>query len=380
MARCWLALVLVMACVWPSASFGQSTDTLTTEKVVGTVLQQQWLAATPQERVRLAEARGEDGARAMAKAKGYVPVFDGFGRMLPQGPDQVYRAPRGGIIVYEAKGGTGQLGYAYGFLQGSSEWAVEAAKRVLRSSRAGQSEKTAAREILNAAARGQLEVHVVRTSHVLGEPAAAVLEGTAKTTDGAMLLARSAIDDLAKGSSQFVDDAVRSSDDLARASAEGSSLLRATSKVAVPVAVAVDAGFRVRSGMETERQYAADEITAEQREVTHARNAAGMVGGWTGAWAGAELGAMGGGVTGSAVAPGPGTFVGGVVGGLAGGVAGYCGGEVAAEAAAEWTVNQVHAAGTTIASSAEGVWDATVDTAKSAATGVNSAWNWLWGN
>ena len=129
----------------------------------------------------------------MAVSKGYETVFDGRGKRLLQGPDQVYKASDGRLIVYEAKGGSSQLGHAYGYPQGSSEWAVESAKRVLRSPKAGLEERAAAREILEAAARGKLAIHVVRTNHVLGEPTTTVLEQSSEITRNASRLARSAL-------------------------------------------------------------------------------------------------------------------------------------------------------------------------------------------
>jgi hypothetical protein len=319
--------------------------------------------------VKLAEQLGDEGARTFAKAKAWTPVFDGTGRGLVQGPDQVYLGSDDLVHVIEAKGGSGQLGQAYGHPQGSSEWSVEAAKKVLRHSNATEAEQRGAQLILEAAAKGKLQVHVVRTSHVLGEPTVAVLEQTVKCSDDAARLAQSALDDIARAATHGIDDAARAADDVARAAAEGSTVAKTVAKVALPVAVAVDAGLRVREGVETEQRFAAGEITLQQREVAHARNAAGMAGGWAGAWAGAELGAAGGAAAGTAVAPGPGTAIGGVVGGVAGGVAGYFGGEAAAAAAAEWAVDKVHEAGTTVS-----------ETAHSAAGGVQRAWNWAWGN
>lgn len=335
----------------------------------GSARQQAWLKATVDQRVKLAEQLGDEGARTFAKAKAWTPVFDGTGRGLVQGPDQVYRASDGMVHVIEAKGGSGQLGHAYGHPQGSSEWAVEAAKKVLRHSSATEAERRGAALILDAAAKDKLQVHVVRTSHVLGEPTAAVLEQTVKCSDDAARLAQAALDDIARVVAAGIDDAALATDDVARAAAEGSTVAKTVAKVALPVAVAVDTGLRVRDGVETEQRFAAGEITSQQREVAHARNAAGMAGGWAGAWAGAELGAAGGAAAGTAVAPGPGTAIGGVVGGVAGGVAGYFGGEAAAAAAAEWAVDKVHAAGTSVSESAN-----------SAAGGVQRAWNWAWGN
>ncbi|MBM4075800.1 MAG: hypothetical protein FJ267_09175, partial [Planctomycetes bacterium] len=138
----------------------------------GTLRQKQWLNATIDQRRRLAEQLGEEGGRAYAKSKGWEPIHDGTSRGIPQGPDQVYRSADGRVHAIEAKGGTSQLGHAYGHPQGSSEWAVESAKRVMRSPNASTAEKTAAEAVLKAAAQGKLDVHVVRTSHVLGEPTA----------------------------------------------------------------------------------------------------------------------------------------------------------------------------------------------------------------
>jgi uncharacterized protein YcfJ len=104
-----------------------------------------------------------------------------------------------------------------------------------------------------------------------------------------------------------------------------------------------------------ERRYAKGEITAQQREVEHAKNVAGCAGGWGGACACGELGATGGTAVG-----GP---IGGGVGAVAGGIAGYFGGEAVAASAAEWTVNKVHSTSTTIAEATSNAW----------------AWAWAWG-
>ena len=354
MVRIWFDCVMLLGLLagWPTVSLGQATDVVALEAAAGTARQEQWLAATPQDRVRLAEALGDDGARVLAKAKGYEAVYDGFDRMLPQGPDQVYRAGDGRVIVYEAKGGSGQLGHAYGHAQGSAEWAVESAKRVLRSTKASQAERAAARETLEAAARGKLEVHVVRTSHVLGEPTAAVLERTAKTTGDAARLARTALDNMAHASANTVDDAARvvnATDDAARL-ARNAKLARTATRSLIVVGVAVDAGFRATDATEVERRFRAGDISEKQRKVEHAKNAAGMAGGWGGAVGGAKGGAVLGGMVG-----GP---WGAAAGGVIGGVGGYFGGEAAAEAAAEWGVNRLHDAGTS----------------------VKGAWDWAWGN
>lgn len=365
---CWLFCVCPVSA--PSVAQEVSTPVVTDNtSAVGTARQQIWLNSTVDQRVKLAEQLGDDGARAFAKSKGWTPVFDGTNRGIAQGPDQVYRGMNDLAHVIEAKGGSGQLGHAYGHVQGSSEWAVESAKRVLRHPNATEVERRGAALILDAAAKGNLQVHVIRTSHVLGEPTVAVLEQTVKCSDEAARLAKAAFADVARATTPAIDDVARSANTASRAAAETGNVSKTVSKVALPVAATVDAGFRVRDSIETEQRFAAGEITSQQREVAHVRNVAGMAGGWAGAWGGAKLGTAGGAAAGTAVAPGPGTAIGGVVGGVAGGVAGYFGGEAIAASAAEWAVDKVHAAGTTVS-----------ETADSAVGGVQRAWNWAWGN
>lgn len=360
--------------------------------------QQQWLNATPEKRVQLAELLGEDGARQFANSKGWKPLMDGTQSTLRQGFDQVYRSADDIVHVVEAKGGSSQLARSYGYLQGSSEWAVKAAERTLTSSVASAAEKEAAKAVLQAARSGKLHVHVIRTKHVLGEPTVALLEGTTQASDDAARLARTVVDDLAARGINVLDDVAASSDDVARAlvrtsddaikgaanvgddlaraavAAEGSTgtvakVAKVGSKIAIPIAVAVDVGLRVNEGVTIEQRFAEGELTQQEREISHAKNAAGMVGGWGGALAGAKLGAMGGGAAGSCVAPGPGTVIGGAAGAVVGGAVGYFGGEAAAEAAAEWTVNKVHQAGTTISEVASTVGNA-----------CSEAWNWVFGD
>ena len=302
-------------------------------------------------------------------------MFDGVGRTIAQGPDQVYRGVDDVIHVIEAKGGTSPLSGAFGHAQGTPEWAVESAKNVLHSNKAAAAEKAAAREVLKAASQGKLTVHVVRTKHLLGEPTAAVLEQSMNCTDEAATLARAAIARTAKpfqatskASVQVTDDVARSTDDVARAGSKaGSKLVRSATKGAVVVGAVVDVGFRAKDAVDVEKEYQAGTITMQQREVAHVKNAAGMAGGWGGALVGAKVGALGGGAVGTACG-GVGAPVGAAVGGVAGGVAGYIGGEAAAEAAAEWTVEKVHQTGNTIAGAAH-----------STKNGVVNAWNYVWG-
>lgn len=360
-----------------NASMGP-TGTVQTP-TAATPRQQAWLRATTDARVRIAETLGEDGARAFARSRGYTPLLDGTDRVLRQGLDQVYTTADKTVHVFEAKGGGSPLGKAYGFEQGTPEWAVESAKRVAHSGKAGATEKAAAEAVLRAAKEGRLQVHVIRTRHVLGEPFAAVLERTLSGTDDAARLAASTLDDLGRAASAGTRGAGSKGVAAAAEAASGaakpvSKVLGTVARMAPVVGAVVDGGLRVKAGTEIEQRYARSELNQQGREVEHAKNVAGMAGGWGGALAGAKLGAMTGGAVGTAFG-GVGAPVGATAGGVAGGVAGYFGGEAAAEVAAEWTVHQVHAAGTTISEGAGRAWSATAQTAGSSGTAVKNLWS-----
>lgn len=347
-----IASTIVLACcsVFAQAETPATVMTPAREAKSMTPRQQTWLKASPQERAKIAESLGEEGGRAMAKSKGYEPIFDGFDKSIPQGPDQVYRAPDGRVIVYEAKGGSGQLGHAYGHPQGSAEWAVESAKRVLRSTKATVRQKTAAHEILKAASQGNLEVHVIRTSHVLGEPTAAILEQSANTSETAIGLAKEALGSLKRGTTQggnavrtgteVVEDLGKSTDGATKAVSNSGRVLRGAAKATVVVGVGVDVGLRASDAANVERQYAEGKITQHDRVVKHAGNAGGFVGGWTGAYGGAEAGAIAGGAVGAAFG-GVGAPIGAAIGGIVGGIGGYCAGDWAGTKAAEATADAV---------------------------------------
>ena len=363
--------------------------------------QLEWLAASPEQRVKLAEQLGEDGARQLARSKGWQPIVDGTGSTFRQGFDQVYRAADDLIVVVEAKGGVSPLGHAYGHPQASPEWSVKAAEQTIKSPKASAAEKEAAKSVLRAAREGRLRTVVIRTRHVLGEPMAATLESTLSGSDEAARLAGQIIDDLASKGLLAVDeplgvanDAARRAASMADDAARGAKIAKAgrvAARVAVPIAIGVDVGVRAHEAGEVEDRFEAGEISQQERELAHTTNAAGMVGGWGGALAGAKAGAIAGGAAGSCVAPGPGTTIGAIAGGAAGGIAGYLGGEAAAEAAAEWTVGKIHAGGETISSVASKTWEAGNDAA--AAVGeagsdavrwtsrsARDAWSWAFGD
>ena len=88
----------------PATAAAQSNQSVIAGVEAVSARQKAWLSASLQERVKLAEAIGEEGARALARLKDYETHFDGVGRVLSQGPDQVYRAKDGSIVVIERRG------------------------------------------------------------------------------------------------------------------------------------------------------------------------------------------------------------------------------------------------------------------------------------
>lgn len=342
-----LAALLSMA-GWATEATAASTfpergaQALKQKQTPATPAQQAWLKATVYERSKIAEQIGEDGARRLSRSQGWVPLLEEGKKTVPQGPDQIYRSQNGIVHVVEAKGGSGQLGHAYGYPQGSPEWAVKSAERILISKTATDLEKQAAREVLEAAAKGNLEVHVIRTSHTLGQPTKAAFEQSAKCTREASQLAATSLDDVAAAaiasrtastSHSHLDRAAAM--EMKRVGATSSKAAKSTgdavrsagraaskaAKVAGPVGLAVEAGVRTKDVIETEQQFNAGEITLAERRMRHGENAGGMVGGMTGAASGAALGAAIGAPFGGVGAI-PGAFIGGTIGAVAGGLAG----------------------------------------------------------
>ena len=199
-------------------------------------------------------------------------------------------------------------------------------------------EKIAARKVLEGARTGTLEVHVVRTPHVLGEPGKAVWEQTARNSWKARVLAEESIESLslakAPARPTVTDSMVRTPGRTTEVpsplAGEAGPIAERAGKVlkgVAGVAIVADVGQRSWEGVETERAYQSGAISKEDRNSSHAANAGGMVGGWAGAWAGGRLGAAGGALVGTAICPGVGTAVGTFVGGVAGSIGGYATGE-----------------------------------------------------
>lgn len=316
-------MTLLLASTVPA----QSTETIAPPASKPTARQAQWLQASLDERVRLAERLGEQGAEAFAAKKGYDPLLRNGDKLLRQGFDQVYRAKDGSIVVIEAKGGTSAIGRAYGCEQGTPEWAVQAAKRVAESSKASVAEQHAARVVLEAARDGNLTVQVVRTRHVLGEPVAAVLESSLKAGQAESKVAATILKEMAVGAkaAQSAGQATKSAEAVSKAAA-GASKLAKIGKTAGVVGIVVDGGLRVTSAVETEKMYRSGTISNRDRVAAHVKNAGGMAGGLSGAWAGAKGGAAAGSAVG-AFFFGVGAPIGAAIGGGIGTIAGYFTGE-----------------------------------------------------
>jgi hypothetical protein len=164
----------------------------------------------------------------------------------------------------------------------------------LKSGKAGSVEKTAASEILKATAERRLTVEVVRTKHVLGEPFVAVVEQSLDTTDDAVRLARTALDGLARSPATALDDAARVSelaiDDGGRVAGKVAKAGTRTKtgrflgKALVPLGIVIDGSCRVKDAKAVEEQFSSGQITQQTREIDHAKNGAGFVGGWAVLW------------------------------------------------------------------------------------------------
>ena len=333
-----LTCLIAAALMFSNSVFAQTATEIETPITSLTPKQLQWQQSSIQNRILIAEKIGEEGAKAFASVKGYEPILNDADKAIRQGFDQVYRAKDGSIVVIEAKGGTSPIGRAYGCEQGIPEWTVKAAKHIIENSKASVLEKEPAKMVLDAAKNGNLTTLVVRTKHILGQPYAAVLESTTKAGEAESKLAKSILEEIKTDSnpkqlpttiSRVPDKTVKpapsttSSND--KVSLEkistGGQVLKTASKVLPVIAVAYEGYQRVNESKNIEEQYSNGSITEQQREVEHAKNVAGGVGGLTGALVCVGPGAEAGAVIGTVFGP-VGTVLGGFLGGVAGGVGG----------------------------------------------------------
>ena len=330
--------------------------------------QLEWQQSSIQNRILISEKIGEDGAKAFASIRGYEPILNDADKAIRQGFDQVYWAKDGSIVVIEAKGGTSPIGRAYGCEQGTSEWAVRAAKHITENSKASVLEKEAAKVVLDAAKNGNLTTLVVRTKHILGQPYAAVLESTMKVGDAEIKLAKSILEEINTASNpkplpttitRVPDKTVKPAPSSTSSNDKGSldkistggHVLKTASKALPVIAVAYDGYQRVNESKNIEEQYSNGSISEQQREISHTKNVAGGIGGFTGAIYGAGAGAEGGAVIGTFFGP-VGTAVGGFVGGVTGGFTGAIVGDKVVGEAAGYATSAIHSTGTTIKSGA----------------------------
>ncbi len=290
------------------------------------VAQQLWAEASDQERKTIAERIGEEGGEQIAKQKGWKPILTQQDKTWRLGPDQVYRDQKGTIHVIEAKGGSSKPKKAYGYSQGTPEWAVESAKRGLKSPSSSPAEKRAYAEVTRAAREGKLVVHVVQTPHVRGKAGVPRILSSTPVTKGARRLAK------AFRIPKTSMDPTRRPQNLAgnpkrlpffSKSAKLGQRFGALAKVADVATYVVDT-------IEIEIDYEAKRITKDERTILHVKSAGKRVGGWTGAELGSKIGAQLGTNVGARFGP-VGAGIGGAVGCLAGGIGGYYAGEAAVQ-------------------------------------------------
>lgn len=319
----------------------------------------------------LSEAAGEKGARAFAKSQGWTPLFDGTGKTILQGPDQVHQGANGIVHVLEAKGGAVRINSGYGYSQGSSEWAVRSARRVLRSPITSAAEKAAARTILEAASKGRLMIHIVATANLGGAAGVPILKQTVACTPEATTLAQGflaefgisgteAVDAVSLGTAAAGDGvavvapAVRSASE-GFAAGFGRTVLMAGVKFLLPIAIVADVASHVPAFAQTEQHYGSGEITEQQREREHVDQASRTVGGLTGAagtaWLGMKI------IAPLAAMTGPAAPYVEVIAGLGFGVGGYFLGEEAAARLGEWAITKLHESGATIAEVMHDSWN-----------------------
>jgi len=197
LARQWSPAAMSSPASWAFAADASGSpataalaEPVTVVQQVGqTDFRQAWLRASPTQRIRFGEQIGEEGGMVYAASRGYRPILAPLQKTYPQGFDQVYLAPNGQVVVFEIKGGTAHLNRGYGYIQGTPEWAVEGAARILRSTRCSPAERAAALRVLQAARDKSLRVEVVRTRHALGRPGTPQAVKVNKATDQAARLA-----------------------------------------------------------------------------------------------------------------------------------------------------------------------------------------------
>ncbi len=130
-----------------------------------------------QGKIRISEELGERGAEKLCLEKGWTPLLRKSDKSPnhPQGVDQVWQSSDGIFQVVEAKGITKGDSFhlpenRFGHKEGTPEWVIDALQDTLKSNSASEAEKRIARQALEAARNGDMNIHVIYTQHVLGKP------------------------------------------------------------------------------------------------------------------------------------------------------------------------------------------------------------------
>jgi hypothetical protein len=151
------------------------------------------------QRTLLSERIGNQGSALYAKTEGLETILGARQKMLRQGPDRVCRDPRTGqIILLENKGGKSQPKTSFGYEQGTVENKVKSLENALRSPNLGIAEREAYAIALEAAAKGTLQVRLIRTQHDAGSPQRPQLETISDSTPRSRRLAYAAINNLSR--------------------------------------------------------------------------------------------------------------------------------------------------------------------------------------
>lgn len=158
----------------------------------------------------ISEEIGERGAKDFARNRGWKPILTKAEKSTghPQGFDQVWKGIDGKIHVVEAKGGESYLSTGRAGTQGTTEWCVNVAEKTLKNHAATEAEKSAARTVIEAASKGELDIYVVQTSHVQGAAGNTICKGVKECTEEATrlaneLLSRNAVHGFESGAEAF---------------------------------------------------------------------------------------------------------------------------------------------------------------------------------
>ncbi len=318
----------------------------------------QWIYATLDERQRLAEQIGEEGARAYCKARGWEEILGPGG--YRQGYDQVWRDPKRDLLfTVEAKGGNSPVPPH----QKEIEWVIKKAEDIAFSQYSSPWEKRTAVKVLEYASKGRLRHLVIRTTHSHGTPGVPKVEHVATVTGSeqqkawaAVVRARpvlrkyfsyfSGAEEAAEGSvgatraarragrvlGTFADEAAeaaagaygvsrstayggtaaRHADEAAEAATQVSRVIgrvgRVVESACGPVSVGIEVVVGSYEAYQREKAYRQGRISNDERWRGHVGQATGTAGGIGGAIYGAAAGAAVGGPVGAVIGAGIGAI------------------------------------------------------------------------